>query len=252
MGQFFGKEIIKFSESGNVLTLGAGSHIQIQGQGYTLPNDITLTISGLVTHFIYYVYAEISSGSVILSASTSVPSSNLTKRLVGGFLSSQLTGGVGSLIGIEGTPVSGSVPFTPSIGNASGLTLTSLRGTFQVVGDKICVEWSFRTTTAGVGSSLTHYTPYGVDTDTNWYNEHYDNLIEFGTGTLVRTSLGGYQLGLCSRFYPGRQDRLYMRVKDPIGSLAYLQGTELGINDVVNMEYQIPVNGWSSIPLIDR
>ena len=95
MGQFFGieeiKELTKTSQT--TLEWASGSFLRIAGQGYNVSSALVLNLStdidtGSVSNdTIYYVYAIVNSGSVILkySLSNSAPSGFTAYRKIGSF-----------------------------------------------------------------------------------------------------------------------------------------------------------------------
>ena len=170
MGQKLGADIIKpLQYSAPNIILPSGSRITIGGQQYLLGSNLQVALSGLTANTLYFVYAQASLGVVSLTYLTSVPTANLTKKLVGAFYANGLSPvAFGSFVNIEGRPETERVPFTATL-NLFG-TGTTQSGWWVREGDRMKLRLRV-TTGSAVGSQLQWQGPANLSPDRDKMNQ---------------------------------------------------------------------------------
>lgn len=236
--------------AGEQLKWPAGSQFVVAGKFYQQTTDLTINLTSLTANTLYMVYAVLSGGVITgLTYSTNVnsvgPVGASGWKLIGAFYANGATSPVfGSLISVNGTPMSDWMNYTPSTlnsGNAVAL------GRYRRIGDGI--ELSINLST---GSTLPTGTIYlGLPSGLSFglsklpYSGAYNEPV--GTASLIAspfvTHVGTVRITSATQFGISGDDGL--NFWDASTPIVFTSG--MGIEPRINA----PISGWSNTPLVD-
>lgn len=239
--------------SATQIKLPSGAIMTIGGQQYRTASDTFRDLGVLTANTLYFVYAYLSGGVIIVAYSFNPPSVGPVGAaswcLLGAFYSDgSATPVFGSFVTIDGAPTTGPVPFTPS--TAGFGTITNILFRWQRDASWMEVEGGF--TSGTVGSNCTVSTPTNLAADSGiaginvsgvraavgwWERENSSaNAVKRGNIWMAPSGTAVYLAG--DTYTPA------------IGPYSGYDATSIFSNsDKVGVRLRIPVSGWTSTPL---
>lgn len=225
--------------------------LTIGGQQYKITSNLTRTISSdvtLIANTLYMIYAVRNSGNTELRISTNVnsigPSGFIAWKLVGAFYSNGVTGSIafGAFCTIEGVPTATQWLFTPT---GAWTTNTTYSGQLERRGDRLVYIGYYQLSGAPNAVQQFWNMPTNLTLDTGKIPPNFGAV---GTCTAqdsgVASYMGGIQL-LGSLIYP------YIQQASISTGVTNTAPTTWGNADSGTVEVEIPVVGWTNVPLKD-
>lgn len=239
--------------------LPAPAHLTIGGQQRHLTAALQLTLTGLSAVTLYYVYAVVSGGVVVLVQSTRVnslgPVGYASWKLVGALFSDGLASpAFGAFVNLTGKPETDIFPFRP-VATSFG-TISGQEGFCKVRGDLLFARGKFISdtplaATAGIGL------PGAMQLETGkMNNSQISYLGEMTRATSTNQTLPGGNAGpfpMTAR--TGTSTELAVGTSTQLSSTHFVVANASSVavlNDSIGFRYEVPIVGLSNVPLVDR
>lgn len=243
-----------WSNVGLTVTMGL-SNLTIGGQQYRTLAPLSTTINSPVALTLYFIYAVISSGSVILVTSTNVnsigPVGYTSWKLVGAaYTNGLVVPTFGSFVNLEGIP---QTQFMESAQTGSFTTNTTYASRVKRNGDEISIHVTINFSGAPNAVTCTLNNPGSLVTDVAKLSSAQPafSIIKGSAGSAFDSGVNGYKTYIIYDSSTSVRGAYQSNASGTGSGVSNTLPFALGAADFHSFTYDLPIVGWSQIQLKD-
>lgn len=256
--KLFTDKITQLSHSAGNILLASGAILTIGGQQYVTTTTLVVALPALTANTRYQVYAVISAGSPVLVISQNEnsvgPVGYNRWKLVGSLYANGLGSvGFGSFANIEGSPTTGAIAHLPTTNVTTNTTPTGLwMRDKSVIKVKTQLAW---TGAPSAFSTMDIDLPANLLVEINSMLSSVANKDNIGEGVLFDPAGGTTRYGVKALYLDTNSVRLKYSASTGTfthyADISNISPYSIASGSYMNIEFELPVVGWSNTPIKD-